>query len=215
MRTFAFCFLSVSLYFWWGFAYVFRVFSCKFAPEVPKNSLHVRSCFLSRSLCLRVWVDDVFIVLLFSPLSLKRDSSGLTGHHTPPRTCCLFFFFRPRRFVLFACSGRASFCSGVSSGCHSGPRAFFGFSRDSSEAFLLGREAVEAFALFFLWSVVFPVLRLHTFLVGLAPDYRMAGPRVTRRVGSPAPPARMRVGGRLPFLGGGTQTPSCLASFCF
>ena len=40
------------------------------------------------------------------------------------------------------------FGSGVSSGCHSGPRAFFGFSRDCSEALFLGREAVEAFVRF-------------------------------------------------------------------
>ena len=45
---------------------------------------------------------------------------------------------------------------------------------------------VEAFAPFL--SVVFPVLRLHAFLVGLAPGRRKAGPRVV----SPAPLARER-----------------------
>ena len=40
-----------------------------------KNSLHVRSCFLSRSLCLRVWVDDVVCVVSLSSLFLSRDKA--------------------------------------------------------------------------------------------------------------------------------------------
>ena len=70
-----------------------------------------------------------------------------------------------------------------------------------------GREAVEAFACFLVCC--FSRFAAHTFLVGLAPGLRKAGPRVV----SPAPLARVRARGRMPFSGGGTQTPSCL--FCF
>ena len=43
-----------------------------------------------------------FVLSLFSlSFSFERQSSGLTGHHTPPRTCCCFSCFFPCRFVLF------------------------------------------------------------------------------------------------------------------
>ena len=71
--NFCFCSLFGSLCFWCGFAYGFCVFSCNFALEaLSKIFLDVRSCFLSRSLCLRVWVDDVFVVSLLLLFSLKR-----------------------------------------------------------------------------------------------------------------------------------------------
>ena len=176
------------------------------------NSIDVRSCFffLSRSLCLRLWVDDVVCFVSLSSLFVQETKlrSNRTPH--PPALAVVFlvFFSPPLCFVSPVLAVRP-FCSGVSSGCHSGPRAFFGFSRDSSEAFFLDARRQRRVLVF--WSVVFPVLRLHTFLVGLAPGRRKAGPRVV----SPAPPARVRVGGRMPFSGGGTKTPSCLVSFCF
>ena len=148
----------------------------------------------------------MFLLFLFLLLFLKnRWSSGLTGHHTPPRTCCCFSFSVPAALSCSPVLALRPFCSGVSSGCHSGPRAFFGFSRDSSEAFF-GREAVEAFALFFLWPVFFPVLQ--------APRVS-SGPCAWLQDGrpAPAPPARVRVGGRLPFSGGGTKTPLLFGFF--
>ena len=91
-----------------------------------------------------------FVLSLFSlSFSFERQSSGLTGHHTPPRTCCCFSCFFSAALFCFACFGRASlFVSGVFSGCHSGPRAVFGFSRDCSEAFFswtLGGKGVCSF----------------------------------------------------------------------
>ena len=85
--------------------------------------------------------------LVFSPTSsffslfvfFERDSSG--SHRAHPHTHLVFLFlflvFVPRRVCLFTRFGRASFPSGGLSGCHSGPRGFFGFSRDFSEAFFL------------------------------------------------------------------------------
>ena len=94
------------------------------------------------------------------------------------------------------------FCSGVSSGCHSGPRAVFGFSRDCSDA-LFGREAVEAFVPFFL-VCCFSRFAAHTFLGGRAPARRKAGPWVLALTPHPSE------GGRpCPSRAAGTQTPAC------
>ena len=152
-----------------------------------------------------------FVLSLFSlSFSFERQSSGLTGHHTPPRTCCCFsFFLSPPLCLVRLFWPCVLFVLGFLRGAILGPRAFFGFSRDSSEAFFLDARRQRRVLVF--WSVVFPVLRLRTFLVGLAPGRRKAGPRVV----SPAPPARVRVGGRMPFSGGGTKTPSCLVKFLF
>ena len=149
-------------------------------------------------------VLSLFFFFLLEEIKLR---SNRTPH--PPRTCCCFSCFFPAALFCFACFGRASlFVSGVSSGCHSGPRAVFGFSRDCSEAFswTLGGKGVCSFLV-----CCFSRFAAHTFLVGLAPGLRKAGPRVV----SPAPLARVRARGRMPFSGGGTQTPSCLVSFCF
>ena len=106
--NFCFCSLFGSVCCWYGFAYGFCVFSRNFALEVSlKNSLDVRSCsFSSRSLCLRVWVDDVVCVV--SLLSLFLEEIELRANrtpHTPPRTCCCF---------SFSCSVPAAlFCSPV------------------------------------------------------------------------------------------------------
>ena len=111
-----------------------------------------------------VWVDDVVCVV--SLLSLFLEEIELRANktpHTPPHVLLFFFFSVPAALFCSPVLAVRPFCSGVSSGCRSGPRALFGFSRDCSEAFF-GREAVEAFAPF--WFVVFPVLRLHTFSSG-------------------------------------------------
>ena len=155
----------------------------------PGNALKkFSSCqvlfFLVRSLCLRVWVDDVFVVSLPSLFSFQRERSGLTGHHTPPRTCCWFFpflFSVPAALVCSPVLAVRPFCSGVSLGCHSGPRAFFGFSRDFSDASFLDARRQRRLLDSFLWSFVFPVLwclRLHTFLVGLGPAEGLRPPLV-------------------------------------
>ena len=82
---------------------------------------------------------DVVALFSFFSFFFERDSSG--SHRAHPHTHLVFLFlflvFVPRRVCLFTRFGRASFPSGVLSGCHSGPRAFFGFSRDFSEAFFL------------------------------------------------------------------------------
>ena len=103
---------------------------------------------LKKFSCCQVWCFwvVVFLPLVVSPTSsffslffFERDSSG--SHRAHPHTHLVFLFlflvFVPRRVCLFTRFGRASFPSGVFSGCHSGPRAFFGFSRDFSEACFL------------------------------------------------------------------------------
>ena len=87
-RTFVFAFFLGPYVFGRDLPVGFRVFS-RMSGLV----------FLSRSLCLRVWVDDVVcFASLFSLFSFERYRSGLTGHHTHPRTCCCFSFFCPRCF---------------------------------------------------------------------------------------------------------------------
>ena len=112
---------------------------------------------MSPSLCLRVWVDDVVCVV---SLSFFFEETKLRANRTPhtPRTCCCFFF--PRRFALFGCFGSASFLFWFFfRGAILGPVRFL-VSLGTALRLFFGREAVEVFALF--WSVVFPVLRLHT-----------------------------------------------------
>ena len=87
--------------------------------------------------------------LSFFSFSFKRQSSGLTGHHTPPPALAVVFLFFPRRFVLFRLFWPCVlFVLVFLRGAILGPRAVFGFSRDCSEALSLGREAVEAFVRF-------------------------------------------------------------------
>ena len=104
------------------------------------------------------------------------------------------------------------FCSGVSSGCHSGPRAVFGFSRDCSDA-LFGREAVEAFVLFCL--LFFPFCGSHV----------SRGPCTCSQEGRPAgglarsPCLSEGKGSTMPFSGGGFRPPPVwflfASSVCF
>ena len=162
-----FVFFSASFCFWWGLAYVFVYY---FASSPWKFAKKFSSCqvlfLLARSLCLRVWVDDVFVVSLLSLFSFsftqeRKLRANRTPHPPPPHVLFVFFlfFFCPRRVGLFACSGRASFLFWLfSSGCHSGPRALFGLSRDFSEAFFLDARRQRRLLDSFLWSFVFPVL---------------------------------------------------------
>ena len=78
-----------------------------------------------------------FVSLFFS-FFFPETKPRLTGHHTPPRTCCCFSFFRPRRFVLFACPGHACFCSACFFGV-----PFWAHTRDSW--ILSGMRAPKAF----------------------------------------------------------------------
>ena len=113
-RTF-FCFLSVALCFWWGFAYVFCVFSCcEFAPEAPlKKPLHVRSCSFWFVLLVLGFGLTTFL-LFFSLSCLFFTEEGKTRSnrtpHPPPHVLFgyFLFFFCPCRTCLFACSGRAA-----------------------------------------------------------------------------------------------------------
>ena len=56
--------------------------------------------FLSRSLCLRLWVDDVVCFVSFSSLFVQETKlrSNRTPH--PPALAVVFLVFFPRRFVL-------------------------------------------------------------------------------------------------------------------
>ena len=117
--------------------------------------------FLSRSLCLRVWVDDVVCCFFFFFFFLKRQSSGLTGHHTPPHLLLFFlFFFPPLCFVSPVLAVRPFLFLAFLRGAILGPVRFLDSLGTALRPFF-GREAVEAFVPFL--SVVFPVLRLTRF----------------------------------------------------
>ena len=104
----------------------------------------------------------VFVSFFFS-----REKAQVVTGHTPTRTCVFFLFFLcPAATGLFSRFGRASFPSGVLSGRHSGPRAFFGFSRDFSEAFFSDARRQGSFSascVLFCFSPFRSVLRPHTF----------------------------------------------------
>ena len=88
----------------------------------------------------------LFLFLLFFVQETKLRSNRTP--HPPPALAVVFLVFSPPLCFVSPVLAVRPFCSGVSSGCHSGPRAVFGFSRDCSEALFLGREAVEAFVRF-------------------------------------------------------------------
>ena len=148
-----------------------------------------RNC-LKKFSCCQVWCFwvVVFLPLVVSPTSsffslfffFERDSSG--SHRAHPHTHLVFLFlflvFVPRRVCLFTRFGRASFPSGVFSGCHSGPRAFFGFSWDFSEACFLdarrqGCSLLLVLVLFFPFSFCFAAFFTRT---------RRGGPVIVRGV---------------------------------
>ena len=196
-----------------------RIFLQTRPGRALKNSLHVRSCFLSCSLCLRVWVDDVFCFSSFPfCFSEERQLRSNRTPHTPPHVLLFlsFSFSVPAALVCSPVLAVRPFCSGVSSGCHSGPRAFFGFSRDFSEAFFLGREAAKAFARFFLWSCCFS---------RFAASHVSSGPCAWSQEGRPAgglarSPCASEGKGSIALLGRRDPDPLlfvffCVASVCF
>ena len=194
-----------------GFCLCFCFCFWRFAPEsVWKNSLDVRSVFF--------WVRSLFLwffrrrrVFCF----FERDTDQVVTGHPRTRTCFAgsFSFLCPAAFVCFARFGRASCFSAFFSGCHSGPRAFLGFSLNlwglsslaPSEALFLGREAARVFRCFSCLVFLFPLLFCgYTFS-------RKARPVISRRpaAGDLARPlAQVRAGG-LPYLGGGLAPSFC------
>ena len=68
-----------------------------------------------------------------------RETVQVVIGHPLARTCvaCSLFLYVSRRFCLFRPFWPCVLLLGGFSGCHSGPRAFLGFSRDFSEAFFL------------------------------------------------------------------------------
>ena len=101
-----------------------------------------------------VWLS---VVVAFSFLFVVFQERKLRANRTHPTRALCFcsFFFVPRRTWFSSRFGRASFLSGVLSGCHSGPRAFFGFSRDSSEALSWARGGMGASCHFSFCRVLF------------------------------------------------------------
>ena len=156
-RTFVFgcrCWSCVVLV---GFCLCFCFMFWRLAPEnVWKNSLDVRSCFLGGLFSL-LWVFIVDAVFVFLFCFFSRDiAQVVTGHPHTHLLSCSFSLFVSRRTCCFALFGRASCFSAFSSGCHSGPRAFLGFSLNPSEAFFLGREAARVFLCFSCPCFSFP-----------------------------------------------------------
>ena len=67
VRTFVFCFFSVSFSFWWGFAYIFAYF-LKSSPRKCFKTILFMSGLVSLGSfsLLRLWVDYVFVVSFLS-----------------------------------------------------------------------------------------------------------------------------------------------------
>ena len=129
----------------WGSVWVLRVFVlfclcfcfvfAFIAPETVSEKFsrgQVRCFWVVLSPPLVFPPTSTFLFFFFS-----REIAQVVIGHTPTRTLCFFFLFlsvSPPHLGLSPVFGRASFPSGVLSGCHSGPRAFFGFSRNFSDA---------------------------------------------------------------------------------
>ena len=153
--NFCFCSLFGSVCFWYGFAYGFRVFSRNFAPEMLKKILLmsglVRFCLVLSVLGFGLTTSCVLSLFLLFFVQETKLRSNRTPH-PPPHLLLFFLFFSPPLCFVSPVLAVRPFCSGVSSGCHSGPRAFFGFSRDCSEAFFWtrgGRGVCSFFGLLF------------------------------------------------------------------
>ena len=124
-RTFVFGWCCWSGVFWWVFAYVFFFF-WRFAPESFEKILLMSGLFF--------WVRSLFLCFFrrrrFSRFFLRETVQVVTGH---PLTraylfACSFFLSVSRRFCLFRPFWPCVLLLGGFSGCHSGPRAFLGFS---------------------------------------------------------------------------------------
>ena len=117
------------------------------------------------------FADVVAFLFLFSfSFSFfQRDRSG--SHRAHPHTHLVFFcpfsFCVPAATGFISRFGRASFLSGVLSGCHSGPRAFFGFCFSDARR----QGCFSASCALFCFSPFRSVLRQHTLLEGRAGAY--------------------------------------------
>ena len=121
-------------------------------------------------------VLSLFLLFLVQEIKLR---SNRTPH--PPALAVVFLVF-PRRFVLFRLFWPCVlFVLVFLRGAILGPVRFLDSLGTVLRPFFL--DARRQRRLFVFWCVVFPVVRRHTFLGGLAPAYRQAGPRVV----SPAP----------------------------
>ena len=139
----------------------------------------------------------------------ERESSG--SNRTPPRALVLFvafLLFAPPR-LAYRPFWPCVLSPGVFSGCHSGPRVFFGFSWNlqglsslsPSEA-LSGCEAARVFLRFLFVVFVFPFLFCFAAArVFLESQSRWSHRRGQERVISPAP--RPSEGKGVPLEGGG------------
>ena len=150
--------------------------SCTSTPPSTRTSCSTptprprpRTCFFfpSSSLVFRfgVWLS---VVVAFSVLFVVFQERKLRANRThPTRTLCFCsFFFVPAAQGLSPVLAVRPFFLAFCRGAILGPGRFFGFSRDSSEAFSWTRSGMGASWCFFLSCVVFPLLcclRLHTF----------------------------------------------------
>ena len=154
----------------------------------------------------------------------KRHRSG--SNRTPPHALVLLFlvlFLLSRRACCFALFGRASRFLAFSSGCHSGPRTFLGFSWNTwglsslapSEAPFLGTRGGRGVSWLLVLGLCFPLL-----FCSAASHVLLEGPANGSTYGRPGaldvpPLARVRARGS-PSEGGGL-VPSCFGIWlpCF
>ena len=117
--------------FWCCFAYVFALLFAFSLPKLSrKNSLDVRFGVFGLPSFFLWSVSPTSSSFCLSPFFFRETAQVVTGH-TPTRTCFAVSFS-----VFVSC--RVCVCPfwpcvpllGVFSGCHSGPRAFLGFSLD-------------------------------------------------------------------------------------
>ena len=144
-----------------GVCLCFLFISCEFAPEVLWKILFMSGLvfpwLVPSVLGFGSTPSSFFCSLFVCCFSREKAQIQQDTALPPPARFVWFFPFSfsvPAAFVYSHVLAVRPFCSCVSSGCHSGPRAFFGFSRDFSEAFF-GREAAKAVARFL--SVVFVI----------------------------------------------------------
>ena len=127
-RTFVFGWWCWSCVFWWVFAYVFDLF---FGGSLPKVFGKI---LLMSGLVFFGFVLSSFgffsSMSSFSRFFFSRDTDQAVTGHPRTRTCfaCSFSLFVSRRFCLFRPFWPCVLLLGGFSGCHSGPRAFLGFS---------------------------------------------------------------------------------------
>ena len=113
--------------------------------------------------------------LSFLSLFLLRDTVQANRTPHPPRTCCCFFFLSvPAALSRSPVLAVRPFCSGVSSGCHSGPRAVL-VSLGTALRPFFGRESGRGVCSFF-GVLFFPFCGSHI----------SRGPCACLQVGGPA-----------------------------